>query len=54
LRPVVFGQVVMAHVKDEVCVNGEIDPRRLKSIGRMGKDLYCRTEDIFEFKATPL
>ncbi len=52
LRPVVFAKVVMAHVNEDVWDNGQIDPRRLKAIGRVGKDLYCRTGDIFELKAT--
>jgi flavin reductase (DIM6/NTAB) family NADH-FMN oxidoreductase RutF len=54
LRPVIFGEVLLAHIQDSVWVNGRIDPRRLKPIGRMGKDLYCRTEDIFELEPAPV
>jgi len=50
LRSVVFGEVILAHIKDEVWVNGQVDPYRLKPVGRMAKDLYCRTRDIFEIK----
>lgn len=50
LRSVVFGEVVLAHIKDEVWVDGQINPYQLKAIGRMAKDLYCRTRDIFEMK----
>ncbi len=50
LRAIVFGEVVFAHIKDEVLVDGKIDPRRLKSIGRFGRDLYSKPVDIFELK----
>ncbi|MFC1937015.1 flavin reductase family protein [Chloroflexota bacterium] len=50
LRAIVFGEVVLAHVKDEVWVDGKIDPRRLKAVGRTGTGIYCRTGDMFELK----
>lgn len=50
LRAVVFGEVVLAHVKDEVWVEGKIDPYRLSAVGRVGRDIYCRTGDIFHLK----
>jgi len=50
LRSIVFGEVVLVHVKDELWVEGKIEPSRLRAVGRMGKDLYCRTGDIFEMK----
>lgn len=46
LRSIIFGEVVLAHVKDEVWVGGKVDPFRLKAVGRMGKDTYCKTGDI--------
>ena len=46
----VVGEVIQVHVKDELWVNGEIQSSRLKAIGRMGGDLYCRTSDVFEMK----
>jgi flavin reductase (DIM6/NTAB) family NADH-FMN oxidoreductase RutF len=46
----VIGKVVQVHVKDEFWVNGDIQSSRLKTIGRMGGDLYCRTTDVFEMK----
>jgi flavin reductase (DIM6/NTAB) family NADH-FMN oxidoreductase RutF len=54
LRSVIFGEVILAHIKDEVWVDGRIDSRRLKPVGRLGRDLYCRTENVFELKHTPL
>ncbi|MDP2916956.1 MAG: flavin reductase family protein [Dehalococcoidia bacterium] len=50
LRAIIFGEVVMAHVKDEVWVDGKLDPRRLKLIGRVGSNLYCKQGEIFELK----
>ncbi len=46
----VIGEVLQVHVIDELLVNGGIDHSRLKAIGRMGGDLYCRTMDVFEMK----
>lgn len=50
LRALVFGEVVLVHIKDEVWVEGKIDPSRLRTVGCVGEDLYCRTADIFEMK----
>lgn len=50
LKAVVFAEVILVHIKDEVWANGKIDPHRLKAVGRVGTDLYCRTGDIFEIK----
>ncbi len=50
LRNVVFAEVVTMHVKDEVWVDGTIDPRQLKTIGRIGGNLYCKPGEIFEMK----
>jgi flavin reductase (DIM6/NTAB) family NADH-FMN oxidoreductase RutF len=50
LRAIVFGKVVMAHVRDEFWVGGKVDPARLGMVGRVGERLYCRTGDIFEMK----
>ena len=44
----VIGEVVLIHVDDRVLdENGRIDPRKLRTIGRMGGDDYCRTSDLF-------
>jgi flavin reductase (DIM6/NTAB) family NADH-FMN oxidoreductase RutF len=45
---VVFGTIVCAHVDDAVLgADGQIDPRKLDAIGRMGGDLYTRTSELF-------
>jgi flavin reductase (DIM6/NTAB) family NADH-FMN oxidoreductase RutF len=46
----IIGEVVLFHVKDELYANGEIQMSKLKAIGRLGGDFYCRTTDMFEMK----
>ena len=46
LRHVIFGEVILTHVKDELMVDGKIEPARLKALGRIGGGIYCRTGDI--------
>lgn len=52
LRNVVFGEVVLAHVKDELWANGRVDSYQLRVVGRLGTGIYCHTRDIFETKAS--
>jgi flavin reductase (DIM6/NTAB) family NADH-FMN oxidoreductase RutF len=45
---VVFGTIVHAHIAEAVLgADGQIDPRKLDTIGRMGGDNYVRTTDLF-------
>jgi flavin reductase (DIM6/NTAB) family NADH-FMN oxidoreductase RutF len=46
----ILGRVVMYHLKDEIAPGGRADPRKLTFVGRMGDDLYCRVNDLFERK----
>lgn len=46
----VIGEVIRIHIKEEVWVNEVVKASKLKAIGRLGEDLYCRTTDIFEMK----
>ena len=50
LRCIIFGEVVLAHVKDKVWVNGRIEPAEMKTVGRLGTGVYCHTNDIFRLK----
>jgi len=47
---VVLAEVLKVHVRDDLWVDGEIEVTKLKAIGRLGKELYCRTTDVFEMK----
>jgi flavin reductase (DIM6/NTAB) family NADH-FMN oxidoreductase RutF len=47
----VIGEVLIFHVADSVLdERGRIDPRKLRTIGRLGGDFYCRTDEVFEMK----
>lgn len=47
---VIIGEVVLVHVVDELWMGDQIDISKLKPIGRLGGQLYCRVSDIFEMK----
>ena len=45
----VIGEVLMMHVADEVLdEKGRIDPRKLRTVARLGGDFWCHTSDLFE------
>jgi flavin reductase (DIM6/NTAB) family NADH-FMN oxidoreductase RutF len=47
----VIGEVVLIHVADSVLdEKGRVDPRKLRTIARLGGDYYCRSTDLFEMK----
>ena len=47
----VIGEVLVMHVDDAVLdAKGRVDPRKLQTIARLGRDFYCRTTDLFEMK----
>jgi flavin reductase (DIM6/NTAB) family NADH-FMN oxidoreductase RutF len=47
----VIGEIVMFHLDDRIIdPQGRVDPRKLKSIARLGGDYYCRSSDLFEMK----
>jgi flavin reductase (DIM6/NTAB) family NADH-FMN oxidoreductase RutF len=47
----VIGEVVLIHVADAVLdERGRVDPRKLRTIARLGGDFYCHSSDLFELK----
>lgn len=47
----VIGEVVFIHVSDEVFdPAGRVDPRKLRTVARLGADFWCHTSDLFEKK----
>lgn len=47
----VIGRVVYIHIADSVLdERGKVDPRKLRTIARLGGDYYCRSTDLFEMK----
>ncbi len=51
LRNIFFGEVVLVHVKDELWVEGSIQPSKLRAVGYTG-GTYCRVSDVFEVKTS--
>jgi flavin reductase (DIM6/NTAB) family NADH-FMN oxidoreductase RutF len=44
---VIIGEILLWHVRDDLLVEGRIDPDRLDAVGRMGGTAYTRTRDRF-------
>jgi flavin reductase (DIM6/NTAB) family NADH-FMN oxidoreductase RutF len=45
----VIGEVLLIHVADSVLdPSGAVDPRKLRTIARLGGDYYCRSTELFE------
>ncbi len=48
---VVIGQILLIDIDDEILdEQGEIDPGRLDSIGRLGGKSYCRTTERYDLR----
>jgi flavin reductase (DIM6/NTAB) family NADH-FMN oxidoreductase RutF len=44
----VLGEVLVIHVDDAILdASGRVDPRKLRTIARLGGSDYCRTTDLF-------
>ncbi len=54
ITSVVFGEVLLIHARDELCVGIEIQPDRLLPIARLAGDLWCRSRDTFVTKIPKL
>ncbi len=47
----VIGQIVRMHIDDAILDSQEkVDPRKLKTVARLGGDYWCHTSDLFELK----
>jgi flavin reductase (DIM6/NTAB) family NADH-FMN oxidoreductase RutF len=46
----IIGEILLVHIKDELCINGEIQTDKLKAVARLGGQFYCRTGDVFEIE----
>ena len=47
---IVVGEVVLWHVRDDLIAGGRIDHARLRPLGRLAGDGYCRLGEFLEFK----
>lgn len=43
---VIFGEIVRVHVAEELLVNGKIDARKVRAIGRLGGPYYTDTRPV--------
>jgi len=46
----VIGEILRVHAKDDLLIDHTIKALKLKAVGRLGEELYCRTTDMFEKK----
>jgi flavin reductase (DIM6/NTAB) family NADH-FMN oxidoreductase RutF len=47
----VIGEVVLIHIEERVLdAAGQVDPRKLRAIARLGASDYCRTGDLFQME----
>ena len=47
----VIGEVLLIHIDDDVLdASGQVDPRKLRTIARLGGDYYSRSTDLFEMR----
>ncbi len=47
----VIGEVVLIHIDEAVLdPSGRVDPRKLRTIARLGGDYYCRSTDLFKMQ----
>lgn len=47
----VIGEIVMIHVSETVLDDAKrVDPRKLRTVARLGGDFWCHTSDLFEQK----
>ena len=47
----VIGEVLLIHIDDAVLdASGRVDPRKLRTIARLGGNYYCRSTDLFEME----
>lgn len=47
----VIGEVLLMHIDDSVLdESGRVDPRKLRTIARLGGNYYCRSTNLFEME----
>jgi flavin reductase (DIM6/NTAB) family NADH-FMN oxidoreductase RutF len=46
----IIGEILQVHLHEEIAVGCVAKGDRLRAIGRLGEDFYCRTQDFFEMK----
>jgi len=44
----VIGEIVCYHVRESLLVDGIVDVKKLRAIGRLGESVYVKTSDLFD------
>ncbi len=44
----ILGRVVLYHVREELLVEGSVDPRKLMPVARLGEDYYSHLGEVFK------
>ncbi|MDZ4245585.1 MAG: flavin reductase family protein, partial [Dehalococcoidia bacterium] len=48
---IIFGEILVMHINDEIMSGGKVDQVKAKIIGRLGDGgIYCRTTDSYNMK----
>lgn len=49
----ILGEVVYAHIDDDLLTNGKLDATKIDATGRLAGGYYCRTTDRFHMERPP-
>jgi flavin reductase (DIM6/NTAB) family NADH-FMN oxidoreductase RutF len=44
----ILGRVVLYHVREDLLVEGSVDPRKLMPVARLGDDYYSYLGEVFQ------
>ena len=50
LRLIIYGEVLLVHLKEGIWVSGKINPSVLKAVGYLGNNKYCRTTEVMSLR----
>ena len=45
---IVIGQILLMHVRDDIINGHRINHQRLRPVGRLAGNMYCKTDDVYE------
>ena len=45
---IVVGEILLMHVRDDIINGHRINHQRLKPVGRLAGNMYCKTDDVYE------
>ena len=45
---IVIGEILLMHIRDDIINGHRINHQRLKPVGRLAGNMYCKTDDVYE------